>query len=110
MTSTASPPNDIEQLRRLEEAVSALRTQVAERIVGQRETVDGVVTAILSGGHALLVGVPGLAKTLLVSTVAEALALTFNRIQFTPDLMPGDITGTEILEEDRQAASGTSDS
>jgi MoxR-like ATPase len=73
---------------------------VAQRIVGQTEVVDGVLTALLSGGHALLVGVPGLAKTLLVQTVAESLHLSFNRVQFTPDLMPGDITGTEIVEED----------
>jgi MoxR-like ATPase len=93
-------PDDLTQLRRLAEGVSALRTQVAERVVGQSEAVDGVLTAILGGGHALLVGVPGLAKTLLVSTVAEALNLSFNRVQFTPDLMPGDITGTELVEED----------
>ena len=78
----------------------SLREQVAQRIVGQQEVVDGVVTAILGGGHALLVGVPGLAKTLMVQTLAEALELSFNRVQFTPDLMPGDITGTEIVEED----------
>jgi MoxR-like ATPase len=77
-----------------------LRRQVAQRIVGQREVVDGVMIALLGGGHALLVGVPGLAKTLLVQTVAEALDLSFSRVQFTPDLMPGDITGTEIVEED----------
>jgi MoxR-like ATPase len=98
---TSAPPlDDVQQLRRLAEAVAALRTQVSARVVGQREAVDGIVTAILGGGHALLVGVPGLAKTLMVSTVAEALALTFNRVQFTPDLMPGDITGTELVEED----------
>ena len=73
---------------------------MAQRIVGQDEPIEGILTAILAGGHALLVGVPGLAKTLMVSTVAEALALTFHRIQFTPDLMPSDITGTEIIEED----------
>ena len=95
-----SPSDDVQQLRHLAEAVAALRTQVAARVVGQRDPVDGIVTAILAGGHALLVGVPGLAKTLMVSTVAEALALTFNRVQFTPDLMPGDITGTELVEED----------
>ncbi len=92
--------NDVQQLARLHQAVNELRAQVAERIVGQRDTVDGMLTAILSGGHALLVGVPGLAKTLMVSTLAEALDLSFNRIQFTPDLMPSDITGTEIIEED----------
>ena len=98
---TASPPqDDVQQLKQLAGAVAALRAQVAQRIVGQRDAVDGVLTALLAGGHALLVGVPGLAKTLLVSTVAEALHLSFNRVQFTPDLMPGDITGTELVEED----------
>jgi MoxR-like ATPase len=97
---TAPPMTDVEQLEHLASAVGTLRTQVAERIVGQRDAVDGVLTALLGGGHALLVGVPGLAKTLLVSTVAEALHLSFNRVQFTPDLMPGDITGTELVEED----------
>jgi MoxR-like ATPase len=97
---TAPPLNDVQQLERLANAVTGLRTQVAARIVGQRDAVDGVLTALLGGGHALLVGVPGLAKTLLVSTVAEALDLSFNRVQFTPDLMPGDITGTELVEED----------
>jgi MoxR-like ATPase len=92
--------NDVDQLARLHQAVKDLRTQVGARIVGQTETVDGMLTAILAGGHALLVGVPGLAKTLMVSTLAEALDLSFNRIQFTPDLMPSDITGTEIIEED----------
>ncbi len=92
--------SDLDQLRSLASAVQSLRTQVAERVVGQRAAVDGIVTAVLSGGHALLVGVPGLAKTLMVSTVAEALNLSFNRVQFTPDLMPGDITGTELVEED----------
>jgi MoxR-like ATPase len=93
-------PDDVQALERLAGAVTALRNQVAQRIVGQEEVVDGILTAILAGGHALLIGVPGLAKTLMVSTVAEALNLSFNRIQFTPDLMPSDITGTEIIEED----------
>ncbi|MCH8255362.1 MAG: AAA family ATPase, partial [Gemmatimonadetes bacterium] len=73
---------------------------MARRIVGQHEVLEGILTAILSRGHTLLVGVPGLAKTLMVSTLADALDLKFSRIQFTPDLMPGDITGTEIIEED----------
>jgi MoxR-like ATPase len=93
-------PDDVRQLERLVEAVTRLRAQVAQRIVGQGDTVDGILTAILAGGHALLIGVPGLAKTLMVQTVAEALHLSFSRVQFTPDLMPGDITGTEIIEED----------
>jgi MoxR-like ATPase len=100
MTTTASPASDVEQLARLGRSVEQLRAQVARRIVGQEEVVDGILTAILAGGHALLIGVPGLAKTLMVSTVAEALRLSFNRVQFTPDLMPSDITGTEIIEED----------
>jgi len=92
--------NDIELLERLSLARSELMKQVRHRIVGQQEVLDGILTAIVSGGHGLLVGVPGLGKTLMVSTVADALDLRFQRIQFTPDLMPSDITGTEILEED----------
>ncbi|HET8648951.1 MAG TPA: MoxR family ATPase [Gemmatimonadales bacterium] len=95
-----APPDDLRQLERLTEAVTQLRAQVSRRIVGQEAVVDGILTAILAGGHALLIGVPGLAKTLMVQTVAEALHLSFNRIQFTPDLMPSDITGTDIIEED----------
>jgi MoxR-like ATPase len=91
---------DVELLDRLAAARQRLLDQVRQRIVGQQEVIDGILTAILAGGHALLVGVPGLAKTLIVSTVAEALHLRFARIQFTPDLMPADITGTEIIEED----------
>ncbi len=92
---------DVELLDRLAGARSDLMEQIRHRIVGQTTVLEGILTAIVSGGHALLVGVPGLAKTLMVSTVAEALRLKFARIQFTPDLMPSDITGTEILEEDR---------
>ncbi len=98
--SPAQQTGDVEQLAQLATAVKTLRSQVAQRIVGQEEVVNGILTAILAGGHALLIGVPGLAKTLMVSTVAEALNLSFNRVQFTPDLMPSDITGTEIIEED----------
>ncbi|MGH7483033.1 MAG: AAA family ATPase [Longimicrobiales bacterium] len=88
-------------LDRLAEARASLEAEIGKRIVGQRPVVEGLLTALLGNGHALLVGVPGLAKTLLISTLAEALALEFRRIQFTPDLMPTDITGTEVLEEDR---------
>jgi MoxR-like ATPase len=91
---------DVRLLDRLAGARQALLEQVGHKIVGQREALDGILTAVLSGGHALLLGVPGLAKTLMVSTIAESLALKFARIQFTPDLMPSDITGTEIIEED----------
>jgi MoxR-like ATPase len=103
--STVTPPvrddrGDVELLQRLAEARRALVEQIGRRIVGQHEIVDNLVAALLAGGHALLVGVPGLAKTLLVQTVAQALDLEFSRVQFTPDLMPSDITGTELLEED----------
>lgn len=92
---------DVELLERLASARADLLAQVSRRIVGQADVLDGILTAIFSGGHALLVGVPGLAKTLMVQTVAETLDLRFSRIQFTPDLMPSDITGTEIIDEDR---------
>jgi MoxR-like ATPase len=104
MTTQAAPTladRDVELLERTAEVSEALRTQIERRIVGQREVVDELLTALLANGHVLLVGVPGLAKTLLVQTLAEALDLQFSRIQFTPDLMPTDITGTEVIEEDR---------
>src|SRR5437773_2427104 len=98
---TASPPQgDVELLERLTRARADLLAQVGRRIVGQHQVLDGILTAVFSGGHALLLGVPGLAKTLMVQTVAEALDLRFSRIQFTPDLMPSDITGTEIIEQE----------
>ena len=92
---------DVELLERAADVSAAMRAQVERRIVGQREVVDELLTALLANGHVLLVGVPGLAKTLLVQTVADALDLQFSRVQFTPDLMPTDITGTEVIEEDR---------
>ena len=98
---SSQPSGDVELLERLAAARKDLLAQVAQRIVGQKDVLDGILTAIFSGGHALLVGVPGLAKTLMVSTLAETLDLGFSRIQFTPDLMPSDITGTEIIEEDQ---------
>jgi MoxR-like ATPase len=100
MTIATSTNDDLALLDDLARAHKQLVTQIGRRIVGQHAVVDNIVAALLSGGHALLVGVPGLAKTLLVRTVAEALDLTFSRVQFTPDLMPSDITGTEMLEED----------
>jgi MoxR-like ATPase len=112
LTVTDSPsesraPNgdaDLALLDRLSGAHAALREQIGRRVIGQARIVDDLVTALLAGGHVVLVGAPGLAKTLLVQTVAQALALSFSRVQFTPDLMPSDITGTELLEED--AATG----
>lgn len=92
---------DLALLDELGAARRALVAQIGRRIVGQRDTVDNLLAALLAGGHALLVGVPGLAKTLLVQTVAQALDLAYSRVQFTPDLMPSDITGTELLEEDQ---------
>jgi MoxR-like ATPase len=97
----AKAERDVALLERLAAARTRLLEQVGRRIVGQREVLDGILAALLSGGHALLVGVPGLAKTMMVSSVAETLSLRFARIQFTPDLMPSDITGTEVIEEDR---------
>ncbi len=94
---TAPPPAD--GVAALVAAMGRVRTAVAQRVVGQAQVVDEVLLAMAAGGHALLVGVPGLAKTLLVRSVAEAMDLPFRRIQFTPDLVPSDITGTEILEE-----------
>jgi MoxR-like ATPase len=87
-------------LLKFEEAYGKLRGEIGQVIVGQDKVIEELLTALFVGGHCLLVGVPGLAKTLLVSTVARSLNLKFSRIQFTPDLMPSDITGTEVLEED----------
>ncbi len=92
---------DLDLLEELATARGALEREIAKRVIGQHGVVEGLLTALVADGHALLVGVPGLAKTLLISTLAESLDLGFSRIQFTPDLMPSDITGTEILEEDR---------
>ncbi|UOE47753.1 AAA family ATPase [Mucilaginibacter sp. SMC90] len=93
--------SDVEAADALKAAYQEIRTEIGKVIIGQDEVIKSVLVAIFSGGHCLLVGVPGLAKTLLVQTVARVLALDFNRIQFTPDLMPSDIIGSEILGEDR---------
>ncbi|MCD6124214.1 MoxR family ATPase [bacterium] len=85
----------------LAHAADKIKEQIAKRIVGQERVIEELLIALLSGGHVLLIGVPGLAKTLMISTLAQALDLKFSRIQFTPDLMPSDITGTEILEQDK---------
>ena len=95
-----SDQRDLELLARLAQARGEIAAQIGRRIVGQHEIVDNMISAILAGGHVLLVGVPGLAKTLLIQTISQALDLEFSRVQFTPDLMPSDITGTELLEED----------
>ncbi len=93
-------PNGDTALRELTESLDALATEIGKIIVGQKEVVEQLLIGLLARGHCLLVGVPGLAKTLLVSTLAKALDLSFKRIQFTPDLMPADITGTDILQDD----------
>lgn len=92
---------DVQLLARLGEVRSNIESEINKRIVGQKEIIEKLLITLLTDGHALLVGVPGLAKTLLVSTLAEALQLKFSRIQFTPDLMPSDITGTEVLQDDQ---------
>ena len=92
---------DKEQLDQLVSQYQALRSEISKVIVGQHEAVDSLLLALFTGGHCLLLGVPGLAKTLMVNTLAQTLGLTFNRIQFTPDLMPSDITGSEILDRER---------
>ena len=89
----------VEQVRVFRKRMDDLRAEIAKSIVGNRAVVDGVITCMLAGGHALLEGVPGLGKTMLVRTLAETLSLTFSRIQFTPDLMPADIVGTTVIDE-----------
>ncbi len=93
--------NDVAAVKELGQKYEALRSEIGKIIVGQSEVIDLLILSIFCKGHSLLVGVPGLAKTLLVNTTAQALGLSFNRIQFTPDLMPSDIIGAEILDENR---------
>ena len=93
-------PDDLAAVERCKEAYDRIRKELAEVIVGQSDVIEQVLIAIFARGHALLEGVPGLAKTLLVSSLAEATHLGFKRIQFTPDLMPSDVTGTQIIQED----------
>jgi len=92
--------NDIISVEKLTESVNRIKKEIAKVIVGQEQVINDLLVSLFSRGHCLLVGVPGLAKTLLIKTLAEVLDLKFNRIQFTPDLMPSDITGTEIIDED----------
>ena len=94
--------SDVQGIDALANAAKKLEGEIAKVIVGQKDVVQAIMISIFSNGHSLLVGVPGLAKTLLVNTISQALGLSFNRIQFTPDLMPSDIVGAEILGEDRQ--------
>ena len=94
--------NDVEAVEALVDKYKELRTEIAKVIVGQDDTVKNILMAMFSRSHALLIGVPGLAKTLMITTIAKTINLTYNRIQFTPDLMPSDIMGTEILDESRK--------
>lgn len=93
--------NEVELADKLHKAYKSLKDEIGKKIVGQDDTVDQLLISIFSQGHALLIGVPGLAKTLLIQTLSEVLDLDFNRIQFTPDLMPSDILGSEMLDNDR---------
>lgn len=93
--------SDLQVVEQLNDASQRIKSEIGKVIIGQDKVIEQLLIALLSAGHCLLVGVPGLAKTLLISTLANILDLKFNRIQFTPDLMPSDITGTEIIEEDR---------
>src|SRR5215471_10216937 len=100
MTNPATTPAEVQAVRELAAAYNKMTEQIGKVIVGQKQVVEQLLMAMFSRGHCLLVGVPGLAKTLLVSTVSKILHLSFKRIQFTPDLMPADITGTDILQDD----------
>lgn len=92
--------NDVQSVERLANSINQIKQEIAKVIIGQDQVINDLLVSLLSRGHCLLVGVPGLAKTLLIKTLSEVLDLKFNRIQFTPDLMPSDITGTEIIDED----------
>ncbi len=101
MKNAEALDQDVQLVERLNVKIKEIKSEISKVIVGQNEIIDQLLISLLAKGHCLLVGVPGLAKTLLIKTLAEVMDLKFNRIQFTPDLMPSDITGTEILEEDQ---------
>ena len=100
MAKTMTKENDLEILNQLTKSHRKIKKEISKVIIGQNKIIDELLISLLSRGHCLLIGVPGLAKTLLISTVAQVLDLKFSRIQFTPDLMPSDITGTELIEDD----------
>src|SRR5688572_33192700 len=93
--------SDLQAVERLREGYRRIRAELQKVIVGQDQVLDEILISIFARGHCLLVGVPGLAKTLMIRTLADSLSLSFSRVQFTPDLMPSDITGTEVLQEDK---------
>ncbi|MBN1448198.1 MAG: MoxR family ATPase [Bacteroidetes bacterium] len=105
MTAAQHHSDDVQAVQALHETYTRLRSEVGKIIIGQHDIIEQIFTAFLAQGHCLLVGVPGLAKTLLIKTLAEVIDLKFSRVQFTPDLMPSDITGTEIIEDDRSTGS-----
>ncbi len=96
------PEEPVKAVDFFQESVDSIKNEIGKVVVGQKDIIDQLLICLFSRGHCVLVGVPGLAKTLLIRTVAQTLNLSFSRIQFTPDLMPGDITGTEVIEDDRQ--------
>ncbi len=100
MKLSESTTDDIQLVEKLNNSVINIKNEIGKVIIGQDKIIDQLIISLLSKGHCLLIGVPGLAKTLLIKTLAEVMHLSFNRIQFTPDLMPSDITGTELVEED----------
>src|SRR3954453_12594106 len=95
------PTDDLQAVQTLHETYRQITTELSKVIVGQQQVIEELLISLFARGHCLLVGVPGLAKTLIIRTVADALSLQFNRVQFTPDLMPSDITGTEVIQEDK---------
>src|SRR2546429_9931775 len=111
MSDTAAlEAGDLEAVRKLRDAFNDLKKQLGRVIVGQDQVIEELLIALFSRGHCILEGVPGLAKTLMISTLAKTLSLAFSRIQFTPDLMPSDITGTEVIEEIAALATASSSS
>ena len=107
LKTATSQEADVAQIQTMAAKLDQLRAQVSRKIVGQEEVVELLLLTLFARGHALLIGVPGLAKTLLIQTLSEAMDLSFSRIQVTPDLMPSDITGTEILNEDPETKNRT---
>ena len=103
MNSTDSPAVSVAAIEQLTARRQALVEQIGKAVIGQQEIIDNTLLTLFAGGHALITGVPGLAKTLLIRSLSQAVDLQFNRIQFTPDLMPSDITGTDVLEEDPES-------
>ncbi|MGB5556181.1 MAG: AAA family ATPase, partial [Flavobacteriaceae bacterium] len=93
--------SDVAAIKNLVQKHTDLKQEIAKVIIGQEQVIDQILLGVYTGGHALLIGVPGLAKTLMVNTIAQALGLDFKRIQFTPDLMPSDILGSEVLDQNR---------